>query len=82
MMKFGPYAKVPLLPLSPASPTAGLKGFAIGEAGVSIKHANFIVNKGQAQAADVLELIRHIQKVVSEKTGVALETEVVIAGDW
>ena len=45
-------------------------------------YSDEIVNKGQAQAADVLELIRHIQKVVSEKTGVALETEVVIAGDW
>ena len=61
---------------------AGLKGFSIGEAGISIKHANFIVNKGEAQAADVLDLIRHIQKVVREKTGVDLETEVVIAGDW
>ena len=61
---------------------AGLKGFAIGDAGISIKHANFIVNKGEAQAADVLDLIRHIQKVVREKAGVDLETEVVIAGDW
>ncbi len=61
---------------------AGLKGFSIGEAGISIKHANFIVNKGEAQAADVLDLIRHIQKVVREKAGVDLETEVVIAGDW
>jgi len=59
----------------------GLKGFSIGNAGISIKHANFIVNKGGATAKDVDKLIKHIQKEVKEKTGVDLQTEIVIVGD-
>ena len=58
--------------------SAGLKGFSIGDAGISIKHANFIVNKGEAKSADVIKLIGHIQSVVKEKTGADLETEIVI----
>lgn len=60
---------------------AGLKGFSIGDAGVSIKHANFIVNKGEAKNSDVVKLINHIQGVVKEKTGIDLETEIVIMGE-
>jgi UDP-N-acetylmuramate dehydrogenase len=60
---------------------AGLKGYRIGGAGVSSKHANFIVNHGDATAAEVQELITHIQTVVRNLTGIDLETEVVIAGD-
>ncbi len=59
----------------------GLKGFSVGDAGISIKHANFIVNKGGATAADVTRLIEHVQKEVKEKTGVALQTEIVTAGE-
>ncbi len=59
----------------------GLKGFTIGNAGVSIRHANFIVNKGGATAKDVNKLIQHIQKEVKEKTGIDLQTEIVIIGD-
>lgn len=55
---------------------AGLKGFTIGGAAVSRKHAGFIVNTGNATAKDVLRLIRHIQNVVEEKFQVKLETEV------
>ena len=58
--------------------SAGLKGFSIDDAGVSIKHANFIVNKGEAKSEDVIRLIGHIQSVVKEKTGTELETEIVI----
>lgn len=57
---------------------AGLKGHSIGSAGVSIKHANFIVNKGGAKASDVLKLIQLIQNEVMEKTGVMLEMELVV----
>jgi UDP-N-acetylmuramate dehydrogenase len=60
--------------------SAGLKGHSVGQAGVSLKHANFIVNKGDASAKDVLELIAHIQNVVEEKTGVKLEREIVVMG--
>ena len=59
----------------------GLKGFSIRNAGVSIKHANFIVNKGGATANDVTRLIEHIQKEVKEKTGIELQTEIVTAGE-
>ncbi len=60
---------------------AGLKGFQIGGARVSDKHAGFIVNTGQATAADVLALILHIQHTVLEKSGVHLETEVRVVGE-
>ncbi len=60
---------------------AGLKGFSVGDAGVSIKHANFIVNKGAATASEVLEVIEHVRATVLEKTGVELETEVIIVGE-
>ena len=60
----------------------GLKGFAIGGARVSDKHANFIVNAGRrARAADIEELIEHVQRVVAQQTGVRLEREVRIIGD-
>ena len=60
---------------------AGLKGIRIGDAQVSEKHGNFIVNRGMATAADVLRLIALIQQRVFEKTGRALETEVKIIGE-
>jgi len=60
--------------------SVGLKGYRIGGAGVSIKHANFIVNKGNASAEDVIKLIKHIQTVVEEKTGTKLEQEIVVIG--
>ena len=60
--------------------SAGLKGTYIGHASVSLKHANFIVNKGNASAVDVLNLIDHIQKVVEEKSGIKLEPEIVVLG--
>ncbi len=55
---------------------AGLKGYGIGGAFVSEKHAGFVVNKGGATCADVLELVRHIQKTVKETSGFELETEI------
>ena len=60
----------------------GLKGFAIGGAKISEKHANFIVNpRRRASAADIERLIEHAQRVVAERTGVRLEREVRIIGD-
>ena len=60
---------------------AGLKGIRIGDAQVSEKHGNFIVNRGMATAADVLSLIALIQQHVFEKTGHTLATEVRIIGE-
>lgn len=59
---------------------AGLKGFAIGGASVSSKHAGFIINHNKASAKDILVVIAHVQKVVKEKFNVDLKTEVRIIG--
>jgi UDP-N-acetylmuramate dehydrogenase len=59
---------------------AGLKGLSVGEAEVSTKHANFIVNKGHAKASDVIDLMKQIQESVFEGFGVNLEPEVTIVG--
>ena len=61
---------------------AGLKGYSIGDAQVSEKHAGFIINRGQATAKDVLALIKYVQKRVKEKSGVDLEPEVDLVGDF
>ena len=55
---------------------AGLKGYKIGGAEVSEKHAGFIVNRGGATCEDIVSLIRYIQKTVEEKFGVKLEPEI------
>lgn len=60
---------------------AGLKGFAVGGARVSEKHANFIVNGGEATAADVEALIAHVRDAVERLAGVRLEPEVRIVGE-
>jgi len=60
----------------------GLKGFQIGDAQVSLKHANFIVNLNKAKAIDVWNVIQHVQKTVEITTGVRLTTEVVRLGMW
>lgn len=54
----------------------GLKGLSMGGAKVSEKHANFIVNAGNSRAEDVSSLIQEIKKVVQEKKGISLETEI------
>jgi UDP-N-acetylmuramate dehydrogenase len=59
----------------------GLKGLTVGNAGISIKHANFIINKGGATASEVTRLIEHVQKEVTDRTGIELQTEIVIAGE-
>lgn len=59
----------------------GLKGYSIGGAQVSEKHAGFIVNKGGATCKDVLDLIKHIQDTVLANTGVTLECEVRPVGE-
>jgi len=61
--------------------SAGLKGFRIGDASVSEKHANFIINHGAASAADIEALIAHIQRTVKKSQGVTLITEVRIVGE-
>lgn len=59
----------------------GLKGYTVGGAQVSEKHAGFVINKGGATSTDVITLIKDVQKIVFEKHGVMLETEVKIVGE-
>lgn len=61
---------------------SGLKGLRIGEAQVSTKHANFIVNLGAASATDTWALIERVRAEVLAQTGVAISTEVVRLGRW
>ncbi len=61
--------------------STGLKGFCVGGAQISSKHAGFVVNTGGATAADVLGLIKEVQRRVYEKNGVKLFPEVRILGD-
>lgn len=61
---------------------AGLKGFTIGGAMVSPKHANFMVNTGSASATDIRRLIEHVQNEVRQRFAVELVREVHYAGDW
>ena len=60
---------------------SGLKGFCIGGACVSDKHANFIVNTGKATAADIENLIKHVAETVKQQHGVELRREVRITGE-
>ena len=59
---------------------AGLKGARIGDAQVSEKHANFMVNVGHARAADVLALIKKVRAAVKKTSGVKLELELKVVG--
>jgi UDP-N-acetylmuramate dehydrogenase len=61
--------------------SAGLKGARIGDALVSDKHANFIVNSGQATARDLERLVLHVQATVRERFGITLQPEVRIIGE-
>jgi len=61
---------------------SGLKGYTIGGAQVSEKHANFIVNIGGANALDIELLIKHMREVVLAKQGVALQQEVKMIGEY
>ena len=59
---------------------SGLKGFRIGGAELSEKHANFILNKNQAKAQDIYDIIKHVQETVKKKHDIQLEREVKLIG--
>lgn len=61
---------------------SGLKGKSIGGAQVSEKHAGFIINTGDASANDVINLIEYVQKTVYENSGIMLEPEVKLVGEF
>ncbi|MDI6741441.1 MAG: UDP-N-acetylmuramate dehydrogenase [Smithella sp.] len=60
---------------------SGLKGMAVGGAQISSKHANFIINRGGATAADIMRLIETVQSRVKKEKNLVLDTEVVIVGE-
>ncbi len=60
---------------------AGLKGLKAGDAEISEKHANFIINKGNAKAEDIIALIETVQKKILSERGIFLETELKIIGE-
>ncbi|NWF67476.1 MAG: UDP-N-acetylmuramate dehydrogenase [Chloroflexi bacterium] len=62
--------------------SCGLKGHTIGAVQVSPLHANWFINSGAASASDYAALVRYVQARVLEHTGVALETEIELIGDW
>ncbi len=61
---------------------AGLKGFRIGTASVSTRHANFIVSDRGGRAADVLAVGEHVRRTIADRFGVALSYEIEFVGDW
>lgn len=61
---------------------SGLKGYRVGGVEVSGKHANFIVNHGDATASDYYALIQHVQETVQAKQGIELELEIELVGEW
>lgn len=61
---------------------AGLRGFQVGGARVSDKHCGFVINAGNASAADIMDVIWEVQRRVKERFGVELEPEVVFLGDF
>lgn len=61
---------------------AGLRGFSVGGAQVSEKHCGFVINKGNATASDVYLLMQRVSETVREKSGVTLEPEVILLGEF
>lgn len=61
---------------------AGLKGFSVGGAEVSVKHAGFVINKGGATASDIYSLCKEVERKVGETFGVSLEMEVKLLGEF
>ena len=59
----------------------GLKGFCIGDAEVSKKHAGFIINNGKATATDVLNLVEHIKTEIKNKYNIDIELEILVLGE-
>ena len=61
---------------------AGLKGYKIGGAEVSTKHAGFIINSNNATAEDILKLVEHVQRQVYKKFNKKIELEMRVLGEW
>jgi UDP-N-acetylmuramate dehydrogenase len=60
---------------------SGLKGYSVGGAAISDKHSGFVINTGNATSQNVIELIQDVQRIVQDKFGVLLETEIRLIGE-
>jgi UDP-N-acetylmuramate dehydrogenase len=61
---------------------SGLSGYTVGGAMVSTKHCGFVINTGKATSTDIYNLIKDVQRIVLDKMGVKLETEVRLIGEF
>ena len=59
----------------------GLKGYSVGGAQVSEKHAGFVINRSNATAENVLELVEHIKSVIKDEKGIQIECEIRFIGE-
>ncbi len=75
------FKRTEIMPTAKIIDECGLKGYSIGDAEVSTKHAGFIINKGKATAKDVLKLIDYVKKIVKEKKNLDIELEILVLGD-
>lgn len=75
------FKNLPQMPAGRIIEELGLKGKSCHDAEISVKHANFIINKGQATATDVLTLIELVTDRAREEKGIDLETEVIVIGE-
>ena len=75
------FKNLPGMPAGRLLEELGLKGRRLGDVQISKKHANFMINKGQGTASDMVKLIRLVQEMVQREKGLFLETEIVVIGE-
>ena len=75
------FKRIDNIPTAKLIEEANLKGYSIGDAEVSTKHAGFIINKGNATAKDVIALVEYVQKKVKEKFNQNIELEMIVIGE-
>lgn len=71
-----------VVPAGFLSAKSGCKGLRVGGASISMRHGNFVINRGQATATDIRRLTEEVKRRVFEQFGVQLEEEVLFVGDW
>jgi UDP-N-acetylmuramate dehydrogenase len=71
-----------VVPTAALSEACGCKGYSIGGAAISPRHANFIVNRGGATASEIRAVAEYMKQAVFEKFGVRIEEEVMYIGEW
>ena len=71
-----------VVPSGYLSAAVGCKGLTVGGAQISVRHGNFVVNRGHATASDIRELTGIVKQRVFERFGIKLEEEVLYVGDW